>query len=178
MEIIGGSGAVNLQEAVDSHPSERRCFRASSFRHHRPGALIIEQRRHRAHNHDFSLTIGSENANPALAGGRRLLPTLMRYPPGSQLPQDRRLASHRHLARPLSIDPQAETAPGSKRQIDQFDAQSLFRFKIANDHAVVGFGARHAPFYKPKHLKASDKSKIIVHNKKYTAVYTISSTSS
>jgi hypothetical protein len=102
----------------------------------------------------------------------------MRHPPGSQLPQNRRLAAHWHPASPLSIDPQAETAPGSKRQIDQFNAQSLFRFKIGNDHAVVGFGARHAPFYKPKHLKASDKSKIIVHNKKYTVVYNVSSTSS
>ena len=102
----------------------------------------------------------------------------MKHPPGSQLPQDRRLASHRHLARPLSIDPQAETASGSKRQIDQFDVQSLFRFEIANDHAIVGFGARHAPFYKPKDLKASDESKIIVHNKKYAVVSTISSTSS
>jgi len=178
MEIIGASGAVNQQEAVGSHPSERRCFRTSSFRSHRPGALTLEQRRHHAHNHDFSLTIGSENANPALAGSRRLLPTSMRHPPGSQLPQNRRFASHRHLAGPLSIDPQAKTAPGSKRQIDQFDMQSLFRFEITNDHAMVGFGARHAPFYKPKRHKASDKSKIIVHNKKYTVVYTISSTSS
>ena len=92
------------------------------------------------------------------------------------MPQDRCLAADGHLARPFPVYPQAKAASGSKRQIDQFDAQSLFGFEIGNDHAVVRFGARHTPFYKSNRQDASDKSKIIVHGKKYSAVHTIAST--
>ena len=102
----------------------------------------------------------------------------MRHPPGPQLPQYGRLAARRHLARPLTIDPEAKGPAGGKGQIDQFDFQLLTSLEVANDQAAVRFGTRPVPFYRRKSLPTSQKSKMIVHDKIYVPVHDTSSPSS
>ena len=81
----------------------------------------------------------------------------MRYPPAAQLPQDRSLAAYGHLARPLAIDSAAESSPRNKGQIDQLDLQLFLRSEVPNDHTIVWFGTRHAPFYQHKTLGREPK---------------------
>jgi len=102
---------------------------------------------------------------------------LMRHPPMAQLLQDRGFARHRHPARPLTVYPQPENAPGGKRQIDQLDPELVLGLEISNDHAIMRFGAGHAPFYLPKAQNASKKSKQIVHATKFSAMHPIASNS-
>lgn len=50
--------------------------------------------------------------------------------PATQLSCDQRLAGHGNLLRPLAVDPDAVAARAGKRQIDQFDLESLSGFMI------------------------------------------------
>ena len=57
----------------------------------------------------------------------------MRHPPMAQLLQDRRLARHRHSARPFTVYPQPENAPGGKRQIDQLGPELFLGLEVSNE---------------------------------------------
>jgi hypothetical protein len=107
----------------------------------------------------------------------RFAPPLMVDPPTAQLLQDLRLAAHRHPASPFTIYAQPETAARRERQIEQFDAKLVTGYRIANDHAIVWFGAGHAPSYPIKPNNARNKSKSLVHDKKFSFVNPFSSTS-
>jgi hypothetical protein len=101
----------------------------------------------------------------------------MRYPPAAQLPQDRSVAAHGHLPCPLAIDSEAASSSRNRGRIDQLDLQLFLSSEVANDHTIVRFGTRHAPFYQDKSLGASLKSNIIVYDRIHILVHTISSTS-
>ena len=103
--------------------------------------------------------------------------SLVQHPPAAQLLQDRRLASHRDLARPSAIDPQPKNPPGGKGQIDQLDPELVARRKIGPDHAIMRFGTGNAPFYRPNSNNPRQKLKTIVHEKINFPVYDIRSCS-
>jgi hypothetical protein len=102
----------------------------------------------------------------------------MGHPPVAQLLQDPGLASHGQLARPFPVYTEPERASGGERQIDQLNPKLLRSLKVGNDHAVMRFGAGHAPFYRSKANNARTKAKRLVHEKKYSPVYEVTSTSS
>ena len=116
--------------------------------------------------------------NPFLDPAALSSPSLMRHPPGAQLPQHRRLTAHRHLPGPGAIDPQTKRATRSERQIEQLDPELLFCFEVSNDQTVMRFGARHAPFYPPNPQNARQKTKNIVYDLIYMRVHNIGSISS
>ena len=103
---------------------------------------------------------------------------LMRHPPVAQLLQDPGLASYGQFARPFPVYPEPEGASGGEWQIDQLNPELLRSLKIGNDHAVMRFGAGHAPFYRSNVNNARAKAKPFVHEKKYSPVYEVTSTSS
>lgn len=102
---------------------------------------------------------------------------LMRHPPTAQLLEDLCLTPHRHLSRPLPIDTQPEGPGGGEGQIDQFDFQLLTSLEVVNDQTIVRFGTGHVPFYRPMANNASQKPRIVVHQKMNSPAYNISSTS-
>ena len=73
----------------------------------------------------------------------------MSHPPGTKLPQGRRLAPCGHFAGPFPVHALAEVVAGCKGEIDQFNPESLLSLKVGNEQAVMRLGRGMLPSARP-----------------------------